>query len=95
MIIAIPIAIPIVLVVSVLGILFGYKELDSSREYNKPLLQDKKAFLQAQPYFCDDCKTFTDVFQELCESCGAKNCLRKATSQDFMKHIYQKKLHGK
>ncbi|MFX0141619.1 MAG: hypothetical protein ACFFDN_48725, partial [Candidatus Hodarchaeota archaeon] len=58
-----------------------------SEEFNLPLIQDRKAFLKAQPLFCVNCKKFTDIFRQYCEHCGSKNSLRKATKTDFNKYI--------
>ena len=55
-----------------------------SGEFHKPLVQDRKAFLKAQPYFCIICKNFTDILREVCENCGNKGSLRKATKEDFL-----------
>jgi len=52
-----------------------------------PLIQDRKAFLEAQPFICDNCKNFTDAVKEFCEICGARYSIRKATNHDFDKYI--------
>lgn len=59
-----------------------------SKEFHRPLIQDRKAFLKAQPFICDNCNRFTDVLREYCEHCGAKNSLRKATKEDFDQYRY-------
>jgi predicted amidophosphoribosyltransferase len=61
-----------------------------SGEFHKPLIQDAKAFLKAQPYFCINCKKFTDTFRYNCENCGTKNSLRKATIHDFEEYVKSK-----
>ena len=60
---------------------------ESSEDSNRPLIQDRKEFLKAQPFFCDECKTFTDLLKEYCENCGAKDSLRKAIKNDFKFYI--------
>ncbi|MFX1572624.1 MAG: hypothetical protein ACFFB0_07740 [Promethearchaeota archaeon] len=52
-----------------------------------PLIQDRKAFLEAQPFVCDNCKNFTDTLREFCEICGTRYTIRKATRHDFEKYI--------
>ena len=52
-----------------------------------PLIQDKKAFLEAQPFICDNCKNFTDIVREFCEICGTRYSIRKATKHDFEQYI--------
>ena len=63
------------------------KPPDRSVDYDKPLIQDRDAFLKAQPFFCVECQKFTDTIREYCEHCGTKNSLRKATKRDFDLHI--------
>jgi hypothetical protein len=84
--IAIIIAIPVtIILVSVLDALFQptFKEYDSRAT--------QVEFLQAQPYFCETCKTFLTTLRETCENCGAKNSLRKATKKDYKQYIGQSK----
>jgi len=84
--IAIIIAIPVtIILVSVLDALFQptFKEYDSRAT--------QVEFLQAQPYFCETCKTFLATLREMCENCGAKNSLRKATKKDYKQYIEQSK----
>ncbi|MFW9948205.1 MAG: hypothetical protein ACFFDX_15375 [Candidatus Odinarchaeota archaeon] len=86
------IAIPIGLIV--FSILFTYiygihgdPYTAGSADYHRPLIQDKKEFLKAQPFFCGECKTFTDLLLEYCENCGTKDSLRKATKNDFKFYV--------
>lgn len=52
-----------------------------------PLIQDRKTFLEAQPFICDNCKNFTDTIRDFCEICGNRYSLRKATKNDFEEYI--------
>lgn len=81
--IALPIGMPIVILIIEFWERLYLHPLNESVDYNKPLAQDRNAFLKAQPFFCDDCKKFSDIFRDYCEYCGTKNSLRKATKQDF------------
>ncbi|MFX1476831.1 MAG: zinc ribbon domain-containing protein [Promethearchaeota archaeon] len=63
-----------------------------SGEFHKPLIQDAKAFLKAQPYICVKCKKFTDTLRYYCENCGDKNSLRKATTDDYEQYVKNKLL---
>ena len=60
---------------------------DRSVDHHSPLIQNKKAFLKAQPFFCDNCKKFTDTLREICETCGSKNSIRKGKKVDFKQII--------
>jgi len=44
-------------------------------------------YLEAFPYFCENCKKFIYMLREYCENCGSKDSLRKATIEDFERHI--------
>jgi len=61
-----------------------------SEDYHKPLVQDRRAFLEHQPLICNKCKAFTDTLREYCENCGAKNSFRKATELDFERYMKKK-----
>jgi hypothetical protein len=85
---ALIIAIPIVLLL--IGIATNWEKTHKDgylsikwMDSHHPLIHDRKEFLKAQPFFCDECKTFTDSLLEYCENCGTKNSLRKATKDDF------------
>jgi predicted amidophosphoribosyltransferase len=57
------------------------------RNDKKPLVQDWRAFLKAQPLVCDRCGMFTDIYREYCESCGATFSLRKSKKKDFIAYM--------
>lgn len=59
----------------------------ASEDYNRPLIQDRRAFLKAQPFVCNNCKKFTNILREYCENCGSKDSLRKATKEDYLKYV--------
>ena len=56
-------------------------------DHDSPLTQNRKAFLKAQPFFCESCKKFTDILKEICEICGSKNSIRRAKKVDFKQNI--------
>ncbi|MFW9819211.1 MAG: hypothetical protein ACFFE5_06335 [Candidatus Thorarchaeota archaeon] len=60
------------------------------RKDNKPLVQDWRAFLKAQPLVCDRCGMFTDTYRNYCEGCGARYSLRKAKKKDFIAYKSKK-----
>ncbi|MFX0023602.1 MAG: hypothetical protein ACFE9S_14845 [Candidatus Hermodarchaeota archaeon] len=61
----------------------SYDDEKFIRKDHKPLVQDWRAFLKAQPLVCDRCGMFTDTHRQYCEGCGAKYSLRKAKKKDF------------
>ena len=92
LIIALLIAIPIGLIVFLFLLpyihgIYGNPYPESSDDYHRPLIQDRKEFLKAQPFFFDECKTFTDSLIEYCENCGTKDSSRKATKNDFKFYV--------
>jgi predicted amidophosphoribosyltransferase len=54
---------------------------------NRPLVQDWRRFLKAQPLVCDSCGTFTSIYRTYCESCGTKYSLRKSKKKDFIAYM--------
>ena len=72
-----------------IGIIFmvlAIYEIKERRELPS-LVHNRSAFLKAQPFFCEKCKTFTDTFREYCEDCGTEGSLRKATKADYKQYI--------
>jgi len=63
------------------------RRLREIEDFDRPLTQDREAFLKAQPFVCDNCKKFTDILREYCENCGGKDSLRIATKDDFNQRI--------
>ena len=63
---------------------------DESVDYQRPLVQDRRVFLEHQPFICAKCNAFTDTLREYCENCGAKDSLRKATKKDYDRFIKKK-----
>jgi hypothetical protein len=92
---ALPIAYFLYLLHPSLGLkMFGASDPNSPVDVHKPLIQNRSAFLKAQPYFCTECKKFTDIMREYCEFCGTQNSLRKATKQDFNDYIKSERQKG-
>ena len=66
----------------------GKRDRDrESAGFLTPLIQDRKAFLEAQPFICDNCKNFTDTVRDFCEICGNRYSIKKATKNDFEEYI--------
>ena len=90
-VIAVPLALPIAYFIFLLHPIYGPPSAPNSPvDIHKPLIQNRSAFLKAQPFFCAECKKFTDIMREYCEFCGTQNSLRKAKKQDFNDYIKSK-----
>lgn len=66
---------------------YAFAHPPESVDYHRPIVQDRRAFLEHQPFICAKCNTFTDTLREYCENCGAKDSLRKATKKDYDRFI--------
>jgi hypothetical protein len=74
---------------------YKYEIENRSVEFHRPLVQDRKAFLKVQPYFCVNCKKFSDIMREFCEYCGSESSVRNATKNDFKLYARSKQIEGK
>ncbi len=63
----------------------------SNIEKRKNSVKDRKKILSRTfPYFCDNCQNLVDIFSDICEQCGAKSRIRKATREDYERYSNRK-----
>ncbi|UCC20823.1 MAG: hypothetical protein JSV62_05965 [Promethearchaeota archaeon] len=74
---------PFILTLPFIGRIYPKESVD----YHRPIVRDRKAFLEHQPFICDKCSAFTDTYREYCENCGVKDSLRIAKKKDYDQFI--------
>ncbi|MFW9938343.1 MAG: hypothetical protein ACFFD5_11890 [Candidatus Thorarchaeota archaeon] len=83
--IAIPIAIPLSVLLRWLSPLASY-ESSISKVIEQRSVSYKK-FQLANPYFCESCSKYSSFMGTLCENCGAENSLRKTTKKEYKQYL--------
>ena len=77
------------LFISIIFLSIGVLELVLVRRRAKVRSVQAKGYeyLEAFPYFCENCKRFTFRILEYCEECGIKGCVRGASYGDYEKYV--------